>query len=271
MSDATDSGPGPLALGDGWEEVEFERDVYGPDDRSGLRVGLGRGSMRVAVEPVRYERNGHRERIQLLVDGRRTVERNSPAAVDADQSATTAYATLVQYQPGDRERETVYTVTHDAGDALAAAVWLTAATDTDWSMERNIRLHRGAATARTDVVVSDDDALRALFRGVADRCVFSGKPTRSHRIRLPYRYVGALRNRKRTGRGMLRVPSSVDALVGAVSHEAWVERELESIDWAAPIVRPEPGTYRLDTDVREAIAGLDAADFSCLWLGESLE
>lgn len=257
-----------MTVGPGWEETRFESGAYGPEDRSGLRAQLSNDSMTISVEPVRYERDGHRERIVLLGEDR-DLERGATAVVDGDPAQTTAFATHVEYRPGDRVRETVYTVTRHAGDALAAATWLTADTDTDWEMERNVRLHRGQATARTDVVVSDDDALRALFREAPDRCVFSGKPTRSHQIHLPFRYVAVLRHRKRTARGVLRVPSSIDGLVGAVSHEEWVERSLADLDCSAPVARNGPGQYVLDSAVEEAIAGSDAAAFACRWLGQS--
>ncbi|MFB6136898.1 MAG: hypothetical protein ABEJ42_00970 [Halobacteriaceae archaeon] len=257
-----------LVLPDGWTEASFATDTAAGH---GFAATLERDTASLEVLPVSYERDGHRERLSpLAADDPRSFERRGPPAVDGDVPRTEAFALVASCRPATRDRTDVVCVAADAGDALAAAVWLARGSSTDRELERTLRLHRGEQTTATDVAVSDDDALGALFRDDPDRCLFTGTPTRSHHVVLPYRYLPTLEHAKTTRRGVIRVPSTVRALVGAVSHRAWTERDLGAVAFDAPLERDESGVYRLDGDVLSAVAGRDAADFALCRLGEAL-
>ena len=81
-----------------------------------------------------------------------------------------------------------------------------------------------------------------------ERCLFSGTPTRSHRVEVPYRYVPAFEGAPRTRRGVPRFPSTVATLVGSVSHREW-EGGVNDLDLGAPLERVDAGVYELDRNV----------------------
>lgn len=256
---------GTLAL-DGWDEQHYERGTYGPDDRTGVEAVFERDSMTLAVRPVRYAcRDGHEEIRGLTTD--QEYSRDLVTALPAVRRRT-AFATHAEYRPYSAAKSAVACVAHDADDALAAAAWLADGTTDDRDLHQHVRLHRGEQLTRSQAAVSDDDVLAALFADEPDRCVLTGRPTTSHRIELPYRYFAALDGSKRTPQGVVRVPSTVRSLVGAVSHTAWEDNDLDAVAFGTPLERVEAGTWALNDDVLRAVDGANAADFALERLGE---
>jgi hypothetical protein len=249
-----------LSLPEGWEEVGFERDGFGPEDREGLVASLQREDATVEVLPVRYNREDGAETVTALTEdwegGRR-----DPTVPIPDVDPTTAFATRLTYTPFDAVREEVVSVADDPGDALAVAMWLVGASADARELRRHVNNHAGSGSP-TGVPLSDDDVLAAAFADEADHCVFTAKETRSHRIRLPYRYAPLLSAARRTGPGVPRFPSTVGHLEGVVSHAAWDDHSLHEVAFDAPIEREGPGEYRLDESVVDAIAGTDAESYA---------
>lgn len=255
---------GTLAL-EGWDERRYDRGTYGPDDRAGVEAVFERGSMTLAVRPVRYEcRDGHEEVRSLTTDLDRS---RDLVTVLPDVPRRTAFATHAEYRPYSASKSAVVCVAHDADDALAAAAWLATGASDDRDLQRNVRLHRGERLGPSQAAVSDDDVLAALFAAEPDRCVLTGRPTTSHRIELPYRYFPALDGSKRTPRGVPRVPSTVHSLVGAVSHTAWEDYDLDTVEFGAPLERVDGGAWTLDSGVLRTVGDANAADFALERLG----
>lgn len=251
----------PIALADGWRETSYDRGSYGPDDRPGVDAAFERETMTIRVLPVRYRAADGRERFRGLTDGI-DESRRVPGSFVADVPERTAFAVRASYVPATRRRSGIVCVAADADDALAAAVWLTAGADDDRALQRTVDHHFGARPSATGVRVADDDALDALFATDADRCVLTGRPTRSHRVTVPYRYLPAMANCPRTPRGVVRIPSTVRSLVGAVSHGAWAEADVGSVAFGTPIERVDAGRYRLDDGALDVLANADAERFA---------
>lgn len=254
-----------LSLPEGWEEARFDRDTFGPDDRDGLLASLTRESATIEVLPVRYHREDGVETVTALTDdwegGRR-----DPTVPIPDVDPVTASATRLTYTPFDSVREEVVCVAADPGDALAVGLWLAGASADARELRRHVNNHAGSG-APTGVPLSDDDVLTAAFAEEAERCVFTAKETRSHSVRLPYRYAPLLSAARRTGPGVPRFPSTVGHLTGVVSHAAWDEHALHEVDFDAPLERDGPGEYRLDSAVVDAVAGTDAESYALNRLG----
>lgn len=256
---STEPAPARLVLGDGWTETTFDRGAYGPDDRDGLVAAFERDAMRASVVPVRYECADGEERLRgLTTDLERS--RRERTTFLPDVRPRTAFATQLEYQPYASAESSVVCVAADAGDALAVATWLTDAT-THRDLQRAVQAHRGDPAA-AGTGISDDDALAALFADEPTRCPFTGSPTSSHEIDLPYRYYPALENARRTPSGRPRFPGTVATLAAAVSHTAWTEHDLGALEFGAPVERAEPGVYELDGAVASAMADADAGAFT---------
>lgn len=257
---------GTLAI-DRWKERRYERGQYGPDDRTGVDAVFERGSMTLAVRPVFYQcLDGHEEIRGLTTDLDRTRE---PVAMLPDVAPRTAFGTCAEYRPYSSEESAVVCVANDADDALAAAVWLATGSDDDRDLQQHVHLHRGERVGLSLAAMSDDDVLETLFADEPDRCVLSGRPTSGHRVELPYRYFPALDGSKRTPRGVPRVPCTVGSLIGVVSHTAWVDNDLDAVDFGAPLERVDSGTWALDDEVLRAVDGAKAAEFALERLGEN--
>jgi len=256
--------PTDLATAPEWTETAFDWGTYGPDEYDGLAATFEHESMTVSVVPVRYECSDGRERLRAL-DGDLERTRREQTAYLVDVPRRTAFATHVECRPYSSTESAVPFVAADAGDALAVAVWLTRDADTDRDLWQAVRAHRGERPAAT---VSDDDALAALFAADPTNCLFTGQPTTSHRLRLPYRYVPALENGPRTSRGVVRFPSTVDSVVGAVSHTAWEEHGLADASTDTSVTRSGAGEYELHDEVLSAVADADASALSLRRLGE---
>lgn len=265
-SDESDGRDGRLAVPDDWTEVEYERGTYGPDDRPGVAAAFERGSARVAVAPVRFERTAGEERFEALAADW-TTERRQPTAITDDVAACTAFAVRLAFEPFATRQTALPVVARDAGDALAVAVWLSNAADDDRALGRALKVHWGN-TGATGASVSDDDALGAYFAPEPAACAVTGKPTRSHVVDVPYRYVAALPDPPRTGGGVLRFPSTIATLVAAVSHDAWATLGLEDVGFDAPPERDEAGVYRLPAEAVAAAAEMDGERLVCRRLGE---
>lgn len=257
-----------LTLPEGWAEARFERESFGSDAVTGLRVTVEREDATMDVIPVRYRRAGGEETVRALGDDWRA-SRADPSVPFSDVAPTTAFATRLTYAPHERVRDEAICVAADAEDALAVAVWLAAASEDADDLRRHVDLHSGSGSPSPNrPVLSDDEVLAAAFADEPNRCVRTGKETRSHLVALPYRYAPLLSGIRRTRGGVVRFPPTVERLVGAVSHTAWEERDLANVDFEASVERVEPGRYRLAPDVVDAVAGADAEAFALRRLGE---
>lgn len=248
------TGDTALALADGWEETRYETGTYGPDGTPGLAAAFERDSMSLRVVPARYECEDGTEDIRMLTEDLR-IEREGAVPLTAAADPQTAFATVAEYEGVSQRQTGAVCVSADAGDAIAVALWLAAAADTDRELRRAVTTHQGGGNA----VVTDDDALSALFADAPERCIVTGRPTRSHEVTVPYRYYPLLAGARAAG-GVPRFPSTVRALVGAVSHTAWEDHALDGVDFGAPIEREAPGDYRLHPAVAELMADAQAAD-----------
>lgn len=244
-----------LALPDGWTETAHETGRYGPEEASGRAVTVESGTMALRVVPVDYQCADGVEELRSLVDDTR-YRREGAVPLTAETEPRTAFATVATFEPATERRTAAVSVAADAGDALAVACWLAAAAADDRALSRAVAVHDGGA----DAVVTDDDALTALFAADPRRCIVTGQPTRSHRVRVPYRYYPLLAGAKRTRRGVPRFPSTVAALTGAVSHAAWEEHGLDGVAFDAPVERVDAGEYRLEPSVADLMADAEAAD-----------
>lgn len=255
-----------LALPDDFEETRFERDAYGPDDRTGFAATFESGSTTLSVMPVRYRRqDGHEEVTGLQQDYH--AEGETPLGGSA--APTTAFALRAEFQPYEVEKAALVWVAADAGDALATAVWLARKSDDGAALQRHLRAHWGTApSSPANPAISDDDALGALFADDADRCVIEGKPTSSHRITVPYRYAPALSGMVTTDHGVVRFPSTAAGLEGVVSHAAWEEHGLDDVAFDVSLDRAAPGRYALDPDLIEALSEAAAERFVLRRIGE---
>lgn len=255
---------GTLALEE-WNEHSYERGQYGPDERAGVDATFERGSMTLAVRPVRYEcREGEEEIRGLTTDLDRSRE---PVAMLPDVAPLTAFATVAEFRPYSTRESDVVCVARDADDALAGALWLAAGSTDDRDLQQHVRLHRGEGLARSVAPVSDDDVVETVFADEPDRCILSGRPTSGHRIELPYRYVPTLEGCRRTPRGVPRIPSTIGSLIGVVSHTEWEANDLDAVEFDAALERLDPGTWTLDEDVLRAVGGANAANFAFERLG----
>ncbi len=263
----TDDEAATIELPASWTETRFERGAFGPDDRSGFEATFERADASLSVLPVRYGRSDGRERIRALTGEYRATREDLTS--ERSVPATTAFAARATFAPYEREHRAVVCVAADAGDALAAAVWLAAGSDDARDLGRNVRLHAGTRPAsRSDPALADDDVLAARFAEVPGRCLFTGTETRSHRIEVPYRYAPLLDGVGETARGVPRFPSTVRRLVGVVSHRAWTERDLDDVGFDTALERISAGRYRLDEAAVETLAGADAGRLALARLGE---
>lgn len=257
-----------IELQAGWTETAYERVTVGPDDRDGLAATLASGEATLSVVPVRYRVSRGREQVRAL-DGDLSVVREEPTASLPDAGPLFAFAVRARFAPFGSAREAVPCVAADADDALAVAAWLAGASEDDAALGRNLRLHAGTTPpSRTTPALADDDVLGALFAETPRRCLLTGVETGSHAVRLPYRYAALLAGMKRTGRGVVRFPSTVAGLAGVVSHAAWEERGLADVDFAAPVAREGAGRYRLAEDVAALAADVEASALALRRLGE---
>lgn len=245
-----------------WRETAFQRGTYGGNDHDGVAASFEGEAMSLRVVPVRYEAREGEERVTSLVDDFEGQWRD-PTTFVPDVSRQVAFAVVADYEPVGGEKRAVYTVTADADDALAATLWLANGSPDAGALHRNIRLHRGDPVSRTQAPVADDDALTALFADEPSRCMFTGNPTRSHHITLPYRYAPFLDGFRRTDRGLPRVPTTIDSLTGGVSHSEWTDRDLASVTWSSPIERIDAGEYQVGMSVVDALEGA-MAEAVCL-------
>lgn len=246
----------------GWRETHFERGTYGANDREGLIAGFEREDATVETLPVRYVRRGGQEVVSAVTE-EWEAGRNDPGVPRRDVPPLLAFATRLTYTPHEVEREEVLCVADDAGDALAVGLWLAGTATDATDLGRHVSLHAGSGSPTgAGPTLSDDDVLGATFADEPERCVLTGVETSSHVVTLPYRYAPLLSGARRTRAGVPRFPSTVRALEGVVSHEAWTEDELEPVDFDAPIERVEAGRYRLAPPVVGAVAGADAEAFA---------
>jgi hypothetical protein len=258
-----------LSVPEGWTEVRFGRDAFGPDERAGIRASFERASALVEVIPVRYRRQDGVETVRSLTETW-TGKRTDPGVPRSDVGELTAFATRLTYTPFDTNRQEIVCVAADADDALAVALWLLIAAEDAEDLHRHVTRHAGQGSP-TGASPSDDHVLAATYSEAPDRCVYRATGTDDHRIELPYRYAPVLSGARRTGPGVPRFPSTVRGLAGLVSEDAWAEHGLDDLALDAPIERDGPGEYQLAADVADAVAGTDAGSYALVRLGESPE
>ncbi len=239
-----------LRLPEGWRETRF--------DAEGVSFVREDGSPTVDVVAGDFEREAGTERFVGDTDTGPFESERTRLDERPDIPETDTFGVLAGFD-GDRS---LFAVAPDRDDALAAAVWLASVADTERAMRRATGLHEGAAVPGFRAVVPDNDAVEAALADGPERCVFTGKPTRSHELTLPYRYAPALDGCPRTPLGAPRTPVVVTSLVGAVSHTAWEDRDLATIDFDAPLERTESGVYRYDADVVSALEGAEFGRFA---------
>lgn len=255
-----------LSLPDGWAEARFERGAYGADDRDGFVAAVDREDATIEVVPVRYRRLDGTEVVTAITE-EWEAGRNDPSVPPRDVDPVTAFATRLTYTPFDTGRQEVVCVATDAGDALSVAVWLAAAAADARELRRHVNNHAGSGSP-TGASLSDDDVLEAIFDDEPERCVFTARETRSHRVELPFRYAPLLSGARRSKPGVPRFPSTVHGLEGVVSHTAWEQHGLEDVAFDAPIEREGPGEYKLAAGVADAMAGTDAEAYALRRFGD---
>jgi hypothetical protein len=256
-----------LSLPDGWDEAAFSRETVGPDDVAGLAATFEHegGDADLSVVPVRYERTDGRDHVEALSgsfehtsDG---LDVHGPGEIDP----RTAFALRTRFTPVSREREVVYCVTDEADDALTVACHLARACPDGEGLSDRVDDHGGAGPVGA-ATLSDDEAVDVALADDAERCLFAGKPTASHDLRLPLRYAVATGGYPRTDAGVVRVPTLVAGFRAVVSHAAWTEQSLAEFDPTARFERDGPGEYALPE--AERVAAARAEHLSLVRLGE---
>ncbi|MFB6147229.1 MAG: hypothetical protein ABEJ08_06025 [Halobacteriaceae archaeon] len=255
----TATGVADLSLPDNWAETGHARGRYGPDGTAGRTVTIERDTMELSVVPVRYQRSDGEESIVGLTRDLQ-LSRPTAAAVGTTTAPVTGFALYAACEPAAARRTTVVCVAVNADDALAAAVWLARASDTDWDLQDHLDGRDGSAAWAAGI--TDDDALGALFADEPDRCVVTGQPTRSHDLELPFRYYPLFDGARSTDRGVPRIPSTVSHLTGRISHTAWEAHGLGDVAPDTPVQRDRPGEYRLHPDLAAAASEMTADRFA---------
>ena len=260
---------GRVELPSEWTEVAFDRGTYGPDDREGIEATFESEGPTIRLLPVRYEREGLDETIEALTTDVRQTRRRITIDGPDRVSPLTAFAVHVRYRPVSTERELFYAIAADPDDALAIAVWIAARASTDDECHDLVRTHAGTySSLEGDDVLSDEEVLGATLDDAAQRCLYRGKQTRSHRLELPLRCVPLLEGYPTSRRGMPRVPATVETGLAVVSHEAWEEHDLDGAVLDAPAERIEDGVYRLFDPSATALEAGEASRLAIRGLGE---
>ncbi|MFB6119708.1 MAG: hypothetical protein ABEJ68_01165 [Halobacteriaceae archaeon] len=234
-------------LSAGWREAAFERDSYGPSNTPGLAATFDHESLddTVRVLPVRYGCTDGEESLTALTTDF-AVEWRDPAAYTPDVPEQTVFAVVADCERLTPDFRRIATLTRDADDALAIATWLMDGADGGRDVARRVISHRGEQFAvTTDPALADDDVLATRLDDAPERCLLTGKPTRSHVVDVPYRYAATLPDVPTSARSVVRFPSRLDTLHAAFSHAAWTDRDLHDGAFDAPLERVSPGTYEL--------------------------
>lgn len=235
-----------LSLPDGWTERTFDRGEYGGDLGLVARLASDAGEATLSVLPVAYERRGFRDHIDGLSDDFEHHSGTVAVHGPRDVRSRTAHVLDVQFAPNKREREVVYAVTASPDDALAIACYLARAADDAAAMRDRVEDHGGSGVGPTgSTALSDDELADETFGDDPDRCLFTGKRTSSHRLRIPFRYAVATDRFPHTDVGVPRAPTLLAGFDAVVSHDAWTAQSLGSVEPTTRIRRSGPGAYEL--------------------------
>ncbi|WP_199708862.1 hypothetical protein [Haloferax sp. Atlit-10N] len=178
------------------------------------------------------------------------------------------FAVRAYYAPINSPEISTYTLTNDADDALAAACWLSHATDPmslGQAIDRVIQAQSGDNPDHYGIdYPTDEERVEDVLVADPNRCFYSGKTTRSHLLRLPFRYAPLLEEYPENAEALPAVPPRVAGFEVAVSHTEWSERSLSEGALEAPMERVEGGVYQLPSHVAKQADGfpVEATGFS---------
>ena len=274
----TDAGPAPtspktpmvsddyqITLADGWVEETFERGTYGPENTDGLSIQFSAGrEAEIHVVPVEYEVVGRRRRIQGLESDTEFQIISDESVLEAHRAGGHVYepclfAVQAHYTPISSPELAIYTLTTDADDALAAACWLSHATDPmgpGKAIDRVILAQEGGDPDHYGIdYPTDEQRFEDALVDEPNHCFYSGRTTRSHIIRLPFRYAPLLEGYPENVEELPAVPPRIRGLRVAVSHIEWQDRDLSEGSLTEPMNRLEEGVYQLTEDVAKQVNG----------------
>lgn len=254
-----------IHLADGWTEESFERETYGTEETPGIEARITAAeNTELRIDPVEYEVIGRRRRIQGL-------EANFEASIHSDDVAAKAqeadgplhepclFAVRAYYTPISSPEISTYTLTADGDDAVAVACWLSHATDPmsfGQAIEGALQAQAGEDPDHYGIdYPSDEERVEDVCVKDPNRCVYSGQTTRSHLLRLPFRYAPLLEDYPENAEALPAVPPRVGGFEVAVSHTEWSDRGLSEGALEAPMEHIDSGVYQLTRDVAEQAEG----------------
>ena len=244
-----------LSLPDGWTEHEFERGFYGPYDYFGIDADIRSESARIGVFPALFDRDGREEKLTGL--SREIHHDQSSDDIEAkpdvkSTSITAVYVDEMDSEYGSRRTEQV-TYCRDAGDGLAIACWLATAVASPATADLGEVLNIRQGGIHEDTERDTDDDRLAAAVGDATHCLFSGSPTQSHTISIPYRYGPLFDGFPFSYQDVPAIPEETAGFEAVVSHSAWTDYGLGEATFDMDIERRTPGTYRLYDRVCEVL------------------
>lgn len=254
-----------IRLSDGWTEESFERGTYGSEDIPGIEARFTAAqNTEITIDPVEYEVVGRRRRIQGLEADFESHIHSDDVAAEARESDGRIYepclfAVRVYYAPISSPEISTYTLTADADDAVAVACWLSYATDPmslGQAIERALQAQAGEDPDHYGIdYQTDEERIQDAFVKNPNRCFYSGKTTRSHHLRLPFRYAPLLDGYPENVEALPAVPPRIGGFKVAVSHTEWSNRELSENALEEPMEHVNEGVYQLSRDVAENADG----------------
>jgi hypothetical protein len=250
-----------IRLADGWTEESFERGTYGSENTPGVEARFTAAeNTEISIDPVEYEVVGRRRRIQgLEADFESRVHSDDVAAeareADGQIYEPCLFAVRAYYTPISSPEISTYTLMADADDAVAVACWLSHATypmSLGQAIERALQAQAGEDPDHYGIdYPSDEERVEDVCVENPNRCFYSGKTTRSHLLRLPFRYAPLLKGHPENAEALPAVPSRVGGFEVAVSHTKWSDRGLSEEELEAPMEHIDSGVYQLPRDVAE--------------------
>ena len=262
-----------IRLADGWTEESFERGTYGPEDTLGINARFtANGNTELHIAPVEYEVVGRRRRIQGLEEDFEAREHSDDVAAEADAAGGQIYepcffAVRAYYSPISSPEISTYTLTTDPDDAVAVACWLSHATDPmslGQAIERVIQAQSGGDPDHYGIdYPTGEERIDDVCVEDPNRCFYTGKTTRSHLLRLPFRYAPLLEDYPENAEALPAVPPRVGGFQVAVSYSEWQERDLNDGVLTEPMERVEEGVFKLPNDIAAQADGfpVDALAF----------
>lgn len=257
-----------IRLADGWTEESFERGTYGANNTTGVEARFAAAEDTIiTVDPVEYEVVGRRRRIQGLESDFESREHSDDIAAKAQEAGGEIYESCIFavracYAPISSPEISTYTLTANADDAIAAACWLSHATDPmgpGQAIERALQAQSGEDPDHHSIdYPSDEERIQAVCVEDANRCFYSGNTTRSHSLRLPFRYAPIFEGYPENAELLPAVPPRINWFEVAVSHTEWSDHELSAGVLEAPMEHVDDGVYQLQHDIAERADGFPA-------------